>query len=81
MPVSKIHAPGMVAFETLLLKLRKAEEDGDEEAVDALKLAVEFGREPREGHTLARTIFGDVFEEQDGTPFGCSPRSENYWCS
>lgn len=65
----------------LLEKLLEARIHGDETRVSELALACEFGREPRPGHTLQRTIFGVVFEEQDGTSFACSPRSENYWCS
>jgi hypothetical protein len=65
----------------LLEKLLEARINGDEERVHELALACEFGREPRPGHVLARTIFGKVFEEAEGTPYYCSPQSETYWCS
>lgn len=72
--------------ETGVTRLAKAAKTGPEKAkelaLEALAIMeAEFGRPPREGYFLARTIFGKVFEEREGTPYTCSPRSETYWCS
>ena len=79
MPISKTPA-SRVMINALIAAVR--DENENEAAAEKVEaLALEFGRLPRPGHELARTIWGVVFEEAIGTPFNCSPQSEAYWCS
>jgi hypothetical protein len=81
MPESKKPEPRILIAALIAAVRNEHDSDDAAEKVNALALALEFGRLPRPGYELARTIFGKVFEEAEGTSFACSPRSEAYWCS
>lgn len=64
-------------------RIRKLNDDKVElrRIIREQKMAIEFGREAKEGYHLTRNLMSKgVIEIKDGTPSCCDPSTETYHC-